>query len=220
MIKKEVCMKIKICGIRTVQELQMVEEAGADFVGTVLFFPRSKRNITLDRARELVAAANQVKMVAVTVHPTLAQAIEIQEAGYDYLQVHGDFLPELRMAIENGKLKIPILKAFNGEDLASFSYYQTCDLVEGYVFDAATYGSGKTFDWSVLSKLPLAGDSKLTLLAGGLTPENVGQAMDALQAISLDGVDVSSGVEYEDGTSGKDPKRVLAFIQAVRKERL
>ena len=94
----------------------------------------------------------------------------------------------------------------------AFSYYEEMDEVAGFVMDAAVPGSGKTFDWDLLQKLPST--EKQVLLAGGLNPDNVGEALTAC-AGKIDGVDTSSGVERVDG-NGKSKERIEAFVRAVR----
>ncbi len=199
-------MKIKICGLTTPGDIQIVNELQPDFIGMVLFFEKSKRNLEVTRAKVLLKLLSpQIKPVAVMVSPTVDQAVAAQEAGFAYLQIHGKIAEEVY-----AQTSIPILKAFNVEDLADWQIYHEHDRIAGYVFDAAAPGSGKTFDWNRLTEIPR--DEKLFLLAGGLTPDNV-QA--AITAVHPDGVDVSSGVEYAD-RQGKDPAKVKAFITSVR----
>ena len=131
---------------------------------------------------------------------------KIEEAGFDYIQIHGELEETLLNSIH-----IPVLKAFNVKDMDKYPFYHSCPQIAGYVFDAAEPGSGKTFDWNLVKEIPR--DEKLLLLAGGLNPENV---IKAIEAIHPDGVDVSSSVEYED-IAGKNPEKVTAFVQAVRK---
>ena len=157
---------VKICGITEEQEVEYVNEAGVDFMGMVMFFPKSKRNITVEKASSLIKKLNPaVTSVAVTVEPTLDQIREIEAAGIQMIQIHGDVSEELLQEI-----RIPVIKAFNVHDLSSYERYHQADIVKGYIFDAQTPGSGKTFDWSVLSDIPH--DEKFALLAGGLNPDN------------------------------------------------
>ena len=86
-----------------------------------------------------------------------------------------------------------MLKAFNIKDMAQYVTFQKYPQIVGYVFDAQEPGSGKTFDWKLVTDIPR--DEKLFLLAGGLHPDNVAEA---IAAIHPDGVDVSSGVEFTD----------------------
>lgn len=199
-------MKIKICGLMTPQEAQYVNENRVDFAGMVLFFPKSKRNITLEQARLVLDSLNStVKSVAVVVSPSLEQIKDIQKTGFDYIQIHGQ-LPEGIGDV----ITIPVLKAFNVSDLGQYEAYHNDPVIAGYVFDAQEAGSGKTFDWSLIDQIPR--DEKLFLLAGGLDPQNVAEAV---KRVHPDGVDVSSGVENDNGI-GKNPDKIRAFADACR----
>lgn len=199
-------MKIKICGITAIEETAYLNQNHVDFAGMILFFPKSRRNITLEQAQLLIQALDPaIKKTAVVVSPTLEQALALEALHFDYIQIHGDLSQDLLQGLHT-----PILKAFNVSDMHSYPYYHRFPQIAGYVFDAAEPGSGKTFDWSLVKNIPR--DEKLLLLAGGLTPDNV---TDAIRFIHPDGVDVSSGVEYGN-KPGKDPEKVAAFTQAVR----
>lgn len=203
-------MKIKICGLTDVKEVQYIKENNVDFTGIVLFFEKSKRNVSVEKAKEIISEvrkAGDIKVFAVTVAPTAEQVKEIEGAGFDYLQIHGVVPDEL---IES--CSIPVIKAFNVDDLPRYHSYVNLNNISGFVFDAGEPGSGKTFDWDVLKKLDRKED-KLYILAGGLSAENVGRA---IEAVKPDGVDVSSGVEYTDRL-GKDPEKIKSFVEAVRK---
>lgn len=199
-------MKIKICGLTSPIEAEYLNRNHVDFAGMVLFFPKSKRNINLEQAEQIMEALDyNIKTVAVVVAPTIEQVMEIQESGFDYVQIHSD-IPAGMFE----KISIPVLKAFNVSDLDNFEKFHKQKGIVGYVFDAAGYGSGKTFDWSLVKDIPR--DDKLFLLAGGLNPENVAEAIKYVQP---DGVDVSSGVENNNG-KGKDAEKVNRFVQAVK----
>ena len=199
--------KIKICGLTTPQEAGWVSKAQADYAGMVLFFPKSKRNITIDQAKEIMKyLPPQIRKVAGVVSPSALQIKEIQENGFDIVQIHGQVLPE---ALET--LQIPFFRAFNVDNMQEWERYETEPKCIGYVFDAVKPGSGETFDWSSIPNLPEYG--KPYLLAGGLNPANVGNAIEAMHP---DGVDVSSGVE-RDLEPGKDPEKIEAFVKTVRK---
>ncbi|MDE5966100.1 MAG: phosphoribosylanthranilate isomerase [Lachnospiraceae bacterium] len=199
-------MKIKICGLTSPKEAEYLRTHRIDFAGMILFFPKSKRNLTIPQAREILASLPEgTHSVAVTVCPSLPQVLEIEATGFDYIQIHGSLAPEIL-----AETSIPILKAFNIQDMPEYEQYRQCDRIVGYVFDALEPGSGKAFDWNLVKTLPR--DDKLLLLAGGLQPGNVA---DAIRYLSPDGVDVSSGVEYDD-QPGKDPVKIAAFAKAVR----
>lgn len=200
-------MKIKICGLTRPEEAEYLNRSHVDFAGFVLFFPKSRRNNTIESAREIMKRLeSSIKRVAVVVSPSLEEIAQIEEAGFDYIQIHGELSREL---LE--KISLPVLRAFNVKDMARYEEYHSCDKIAGYVFDAVEPGSGRTFDWSLVREL--ARDEKLLLLAGGLHPGNVAEAV---AAVHPDGVDVSSGVEYED-RPGKDPEKINLFVQNAQK---
>ena len=200
--------KIKICGLTSPAEARYLNENHVDFAGMVLFFPKSKRNISIEQAMEIMAALDaSIKRVAVVVSPSIEQVRQIEAAGFDYVQIHGE-IPETETEAE-AAIAIPILKAFNVSDMGSYEKYHNDSRIAGYMFDAIEPGSGKTFDWKLVDNIPR--DEKLLLLAGGLNPDNVRMA---IEAVHPDGVDVSSGVENDNG-AGKNPERIRAFAIAV-----
>ncbi len=197
---------IKICGLVSTDDAILINRFPVTFAGIVLFYPKSRRNRTLPEARSILEALRpDIKRVAVVVSPSVAEIVEIEKLDFDFIQIHGRLSDKVLRAAN-----LPILKAFNINDLDQYPSFQACDNIAGYVFDAQEPGSGKTFDLSILNKLPR--DDKLFLLAGGLSPGNVAGA---IRTIHPDGVDVSSAVEY-DGRTGKDPQKVADFVSAVR----
>ena len=201
--------KIKICGLTSPAEARYLNENHVDFAGMVLFFPKSKRNISIEQAKDIMAALDaSIKRVAVVVSPSIEQVRQIEAAGFDYVQIHGE-IPETETEAE-AAIAIPILKAFNVSDMDSYEKYHNDSRIAGYVFDAIEPGSGKTFDWKLVDNIPR--DEKLLLLAGGLNPDNVRMA---IEAVHPDGVDVSSGVENDDKV-GKNPEKIHDFVAAVK----
>ena len=201
--------KVKICGLTSPAEARYLNENHVDFAGMVLFFPKSKRNISIEQAKEIMAALDaSIKRVAVVVSPSIEQVRQIEAAGFDYVQIHGE-IPETETEAE-AAIAIPILKAFNVSDMDSYEKYHNDSRIAGYVFDAIEPGSGKTFDWKLVDNIPR--DEKLLLLAGGLNPDNVRMA---IEAVHPDGVDVSSGVENDDKV-GKNPEKIHDFVAAVK----
>lgn len=200
-------MMIKVCGLTTKKEAEFLNENKVDLAGMVMFFPKSKRNITPDKAKEIISALDKsIKKVAVVVSPTYEEIKIIESLDFDYVQIHGELSEELE-----SKINLPILKAFNIKDMDLYERYKVSKKVVGYVFDAQEPGSGKVFDWSLVKTLPK--DGKILILAGGLNPENVAKA---IEYIHPDGVDVSSGVEYGD-KNGKDPEKIKRFVENARK---
>ena len=197
---------VKICGLTSVRDAEYASKGGADLVGMVVFFSKSKRNISLEQAEEIISSLPEsIKKCAVTVSPDAKQIAVLNDSGFDYIQIHGVLTDEVYEAA-----KLPIIKAFNVDDLDDFARYSKLEKIIGYVFDAAAYGSGKTFDWKLLEKIPR--DDKLFILAGGLTPENVSQAVSQVRP---DCVDVSSGVENDSGI-GKDELKICSFVKNAR----
>lgn len=215
--------KIKICGLTSAEEAAWIVEERVDYAGIVVFYPKSHRNMSITRAKELLPVIKQgkalsgvlIQAVAVTVSPTPEQVEEIQAAGFELIQVHGELSKESFDA-----MRIPIIRAFNGFDKEAYEKFHHCAKVEAYLFDAGKPGSGQTFDWDVLRKLPR--DEKPIFLAGGLNAGNIRQA---IREVAPDVVDVSSGVERDvpDAAQpnglmriGKDREKIRAFVQAVR----
>lgn len=199
-------MIVKICGITDVEETEYLNENNVDMAGMVLYFPKSKRNITLEKAKEIMASLNEnIKKVAVVVSPSIEQVKSIENAGFDFVQIHKD-LPD---GLFNETL-IDVLKAFNVNDLEELGKYKNIENIKGYVFDAPTYGSGENFDWSLLNNIKR--DDKLFILAGGLNGDNV---RDGIKAVQPDGVDVSSGVENDNGV-GKSREKIREFVMAAK----
>ena len=189
------------------KEAEFLNENKVDLAGMVMFFPKSKRNITPDKAKEIISALDKrIKRVAVVVSPTYEEIKIIESLDFDYVQIHGELSQELE-----SKINLPILKAFNIKDMDLYERYKVSKKVVGYVFDAQEPGSGKVFDWSLVKTLPK--DGKILILAGGLNPANVAKA---IEYIHPDGVDVSSGVEYGD-KNGKDPEKIKRFVENARK---
>lgn len=197
---------IKVCGLTEVREAEYLNRLKIDFAGFVLFFPKSKRNISIEKAEEIMKHLDKnIKKTAVVVSPAKEQIIDICNSGFDYIQIHGKIEEEvLKMA------QIPVLKAFNVDDMDEFKMYSSNEKIAGYVFDAAEPGSGRTFDWDILSQIER--DGKLFILAGGLNPDNVRKAV---AAVNPDMVDVSSGVENDDGF-GKDILKIEKFVKQIR----
>lgn len=204
-------MKIKICGITRAEEAEYLNDNRVDMAGFVLFYSKSKRNIEIEETLSIRRKLDRsIKSVAVTVSPTVEQACLIIEAGFDMLQIHGN-IPDGYFDLSG---KIPVIKAFNVKDIESYPEYVGNKDIAGFVFDADEPGSGKTFDWEMLSLLE-RDKEKIFILSGGLNELNVGKA---IESVKPDMVDISSGVEYAgDEFRGKDPARIRAFVEAVRR---
>lgn len=198
--------KIKICGIKNPNDIKYINTLSPDFAGFVMFFEKSHRSISVQKAEELLARLDRgIKSVAVTVSPTENQLEQIHNLGFDYVQIHGEIDDTLLL-----KCRTPIIRAINVSGIENINNFVNYDNVKGILFDSAVPGSGKGFDHSLLEKLPKT--DKMLFLAGGLTPDNVEQAIRQVRPFA---VDVSSGVELAD-KSGKDFALVKAFIANAR----
>jgi len=207
--------RVKICGLSTHEGLQAAISHGATYVGFV-FFPKSPRNVSLETARDLAASVPVgVAKVALVVDADDATLDAITTAvPLDILQLHGHETPERVLEIK-ARYGLPVMKAVgiaDASDLPKIDVYNAvADLI---LIDAKPPktgdlpgGNGLTFDWKLITKRRWP---KPWMLAGGLTPENVAEA------IALTGapqVDVSSGVEHAAGI--KDSAKIAAFIEAA-----
>ena len=196
---------VKVCGLTDTVEADYLNKNKVDFAGFVLFFPKSKRNISIEKAEQIMAELDEnIKKVAVIVSPDESEIQQINGSGFDYVQIHGEIKDRLLEQISK-----PVFKAFNIKDIKNIHKYQNNAKIVGYVFDAAVPGSGKVFDWSILNDIKR--DAKTFILAGGLNDSNV---REAVKLVNPDVVDVSSGVEYDSG-SGKDPEKLKQFIRQL-----
>lgn len=193
---------VKVCGLTDTVEADYLNKNKVDFAGFVLFFSKSKRNISIEKAEQIMAELDEnIKKVAVIVSPDESEIQQINGSGFDYVQIHGEIKDRLLEQISK-----PVFKAFNIKDIKNIHKYQNNAKIVGYVFDAAVPGSGKVFDWSILNDIKR--DAKTFILAGGLNDSNV---REAVKLVNPDVVDVSSGVEYDSG-NGKDPEKIKQFI--------
>ena len=198
--------KVKICGLKNPTDIKCINTLSPDFAGFVMFFEKSHRNISVQTAQELLALLDKnIKSVAVTVSPTEEQLEQIHTLGFDYVQIHGKISKKLL-----SECKTPVIRAINVSGIESIGDIENLDNVKGILFDSAVPGSGKSFDWSMLERLPK--NQKMLFLAGGLTADNVSKAVAQLRPFA---VDVSSGVELAD-KSGKDFELVRTFIENAR----
>ncbi|WP_306871565.1 phosphoribosylanthranilate isomerase [Arthrobacter bambusae] len=197
-------MFVKVCGLSTPESVQAAVESGADAVGFVL--TKSPREVSPSRARDLLAHVPEgVAAVGVFRHETAADALATaREAGLEWVQLHGSHSAEDVETVHDAGMRL-IRAVTMGAAQDEFEEWGE-DLL---LIDAAVPGSGEAWDYSSVRKLGLG--SRHWLLAGGLTPSNVGAA--ALEAEAW-GVDVSSGVESSRGV--KDLDLVRAFVQAAK----
>ncbi|MEZ5564094.1 MAG: phosphoribosylanthranilate isomerase [Gammaproteobacteria bacterium] len=193
---------IKICGLSTPRAVEAAVTAGADAVGFV--FADSPRQITPKRARQLCSSLSPVIIrVAVMRHPTSGEWQRVaDEFQPDWLQT--DARDYASLEVPEQITRLPVYR-----DSSTLTVRDLDSADEGLLlFEAATSGQGVLADWSQAAALA---KGRQLVLAGGLTPENVGEAIFKVRPY---GVDVSSGVESKPGV--KDVGRINAFIEAVR----
>ncbi len=203
--------RVKICGITNAADATTAIDSGADALG-FNFFPGSSRYIDISSGIDwLKELPSDVLKVAVLVDPTFQQAIEMAELPFiDALQLHGDESPEFcRSLAERG---IQFAKAIGVRDEDSIvdlpSYFTRTILLDSRAQDFG--GSGETFPWRLAERVVKDQEEWQIILAGGLQPENVADAVGQVRPFA---VDVTTGVEASPGR--KDPARVRAFIDAA-----
>jgi phosphoribosylanthranilate isomerase len=203
--------KIKFCGITQVADAEHAVTAGAWALG-MIFWRGSPRRCRHSRAAEIAAAVRRrVQLAGVFVNPTLAEVDAAVQAGsLTIVQLHGDEGPAFcsEVARRTGAQVIKAARVRSRADIQALAQFHTAyHLLDGYS-PAVRGGTGETFAWELASghrgRMPL-------ILSGGLTPDNVADAIAAVQPWA---VDVASGVESAAGI--KDPARVSAFAKAVR----
>lgn len=197
-------MFVKVCGLRTADDVRVAAEAGADAVGFVLH-PASPRHVDADAARDLVAQVpSPMLSVVVVAEHTAADAARITcEIGADVLQLHGRYTADDFAVAAREPIRLwRATSLAQDPDLHVGRYGE-----EVLLLDSPRAGSGEPWDAEAMDRRP---DGNW-LLAGGLDPDNVGPAV---QRVRPWGVDVSSGVEAARGV--KDHARIAAFVAAAR----
>lgn len=200
--------RVKICGITRPEDARAAATLGADAVG-VVFYPASPRAVTVEQARAVVEAVPPfVTTVALFMDPTEETVRSVlEQLRVDLLQFHGDESPAFCEGF--GHRYIKAIAMGGGAD--AMGYASRYPSAAGYLLDSnepgRRGGTGEAFDWSA-AQVELG---KPLVLAGGLTPDNVG---DAIRQVRPFAVDVSSGVERQKGV--KDVDKMTAFMNEVR----
>ena len=200
--------RVKVCGVTSVADVQMLCAAGVDAVGLV-FYAKSKRNVSIEQASAICRAVSPfVTTVGLFLDADADFVREVLAAvPLDVLQFHGSESPDYCRQFPR-----PYLKAVGMKGLAEgfTTYADRYADAQGFLVDShapgAAGGTGEIFDWTQVPQHY----AKPIILAGGLNPENVAEAMRTTQVYA---VDVSSGVESAAGI--KDAAKVVAFMQAV-----
>jgi phosphoribosylanthranilate isomerase len=198
-------VKVKVCGIKSVEHAEAAVAAGADAIGII--FAESRRKVSAETAEGICKTIpDSIMKIGVFVDESKEEIERIaEETGLDYIQLHGNETPEFILS-----LKIPAYKALSitkENDLDGIEHFPGSFILVDSGHGAARGGNGTTFDWSYLERISL---DKKVILAGGLNAENVKRAITKVNPYM---VDVSSGVE----TNGvKDPEKIKDFILTVK----
>jgi phosphoribosylanthranilate isomerase len=199
--------RVKICGITRAEDAEQAAALGAWAIGFVLW-PQSKRAADPAVAAGIARALRRrVELVGVFVNPTLDGVVHAAEGiGLTHIQLHGDEGPAFCTAVaeRTGARVIKALGIASGADIRAIERFHT----DFHMLDSGRGGSGRPWDWELIaqrrSNVPV-------ILAGGLTPDNVAEAIAAVRPWA---VDVASGVEAAPGV--KDPAKVEAFVAAAQ----
>ncbi|MBX3413844.1 MAG: phosphoribosylanthranilate isomerase [Pirellulales bacterium] len=211
--------RIKICGVTNTDDGRLAAEAGADAIGLNFYSP-SPRSVTPERAAEIAdSMPDGVLRVGVFVNATLDEIESIcDRVTLDAIQLHGDEPPEFLAALT----RLPVVRAFRlGEEGPDHihTYLAECQELDCsprlVLIDSHQVGqfggTGATADWNAVADLGAMLAERAIVLAGGLTPDNVAEAIDTVHPAA---VDTASGVEREPGH--KDPLRVRAFVERAK----
>ena len=213
-------VRVKICGITRKEDLDAAAAAGADAVGFVVGVPSSPRNITLEKDEKLIRQVPPfVKSVLVTVPRGIDDFETYKKLNPDAIQIHGENLhaaTSVRLKIPN-TLLIGSVNANVANDLNVAS--KTAKLFDAVLLDSFAEGryggTGIVHDWELSKRLKQAIYPKPLILAGGLNPENVAEAVRTVEPYAAD---VSSGVERQPGV--KDHKKIIEFIKNAKDVRV
>lgn len=208
-------VSVKICGITQAEQAHQIVELGADAIG-INFWPKSKRHIDIEQARPWLAELKgSVTRIGVFVNPSSEEVIRILESGaIDHAQLHGDESPQMIDALlQKGFSVYKALGIKIADDLDKIDTYPgNAILLDAYA-PSEYGGTGEAFDWN-LGRIAVERFSpqKKIILAGGLTAENVAQAIQQVRPFAID---TASGVES--GTPGiKDLDKVRLFIETAK----
>jgi len=195
-------IKVKICGITNLDDAQAAFEMGADMLG-FNFYPQSPRFIRPEEAIGIIRKLPTfIDSVGLFVNAPLEQIKAVAETGYmNWIQLHGDETPEFCSKVHFSNIRtIKAVRVKSRQDIENAkAFYTYAVLLDAFSPDAYG-GTGNTFDWTLIKGLP-----KRIFLAGGITPDNVAEAI----RTGVYGIDVCSGIESSPGKKDHDKMRRL-----------
>ena len=209
-------IRFKVCGLTSLVDAEFADGCGADYLGFI-FHPESPRGISLTQYRAMAPRLPARRKVAVSVEPTLEVLAAMREAGFDYFQIHCRVETPAALIQAWSKLvgrnqlwlapKLPPALEVPSEVLAAAKFVMLD------TFHAAGFGgSGQTGDWGKFARQQAAQPENFWILAGGLNPENIGEA---LRQSGTRFIDVNSGVESAPGV--KDQEKLKRFVVALHR---
>ncbi len=209
-------VRFKVCGLTSLVDAEFADRCGADYLGFI-FHPKSPRFISLAQFRAMASRLPDRRKVAVSVEPATAELTAMRDAGFDFFQIHfGPGTPEAqltewsRLVGEKHLWLAPKLSPGTSVPRAALAVAKFI-LFDSFQPDGFG-GSGKTADWATFARHQAAHRGNLWILAGGLNPENIG---DALRQTGARIVDVNSGVESAPGV--KDEAKLKRFVIGIHR---
>jgi len=209
--------RVKICGLTTLEDARFASGALADYLGFI-FYDESPRYIDPSKAGAIINWLEGAKKVGVFVNQALddVNTIAIQ-AGIDYVQLHGNESPEYCKLIDKPVIKVFRINDETDPEELNKQLIEYEEVAEFFLFDTKAGnqwgGTGKVFDWSVLDKIK---SDKPYFLSGGLTPDNVTDAVKKVQPFAID---LSSGVEAAPGVKDFDKLEILFDVMRDFREK-
>ncbi len=214
-------VKVKVCGITREEDLQAAVSAGVDAIGFIAGVPSSPRNLTTEAAKRLLQEIPLfIDSIAVTILEDIDSAVEIcRTLQPKAIQVHGGS-PYLAHTLQRKLRNLPMIRAVDANSGNAFkNALEASESFDAVLLDSLNEGkhggTGTTHDWKLSRDIREAIQPKPLILAGGLTPDNVEEAVRLVRPYA---VDVSSGVELSQGV--KDPQKIMEFVEKAKGVRL
>ncbi len=209
-------IRFKVCGLTSLVDAELADRCGADYLGFI-FYPKSPRYVSPEKFRAMAARLPPRRKVAVTVTPTVPELEALHAAGFDYFQIHFSLeTPAATLAAWSaavGKKRLWLAPKLPPEADVTPEMRAAAKFLLVDTFHAAGFGgSGLTGDWGKFARLQAAHRENFWILAGGLNPDNIGEA---LRASGARFVDVNSGVEAAPGV--KDEAKLKRFVVALHR---